>query len=63
MTHADMKGKYKAKFDINDLAKKGDIVTVTAITDAMITFNKENGKTYSMDKKTFFSKFTPHAAR
>lgn len=58
-----MKGKYKAKYDINDLAKKGDIVTVTKIGESMVDFTTENGNKFSMDKHTFFSKFTPHATR
>ena len=58
-----MKGKYKAKFDVNDLAKKGDVVTVTNVGASMVDFVTSNGKKFSMEKKTFFSKFTPDASR
>lgn len=56
-----MKGKYKVKFDINDMLMKDDVVTVTLVRESKIDFTLSNGTNVSMDKNTFIRSFIPLA--
>jgi len=55
-----MKGRYKAKFEINDMILKDDIITVTSVRSGLIDMTLSNGTNVSMDKKTFIKSFVPY---